>query len=76
MLKKPHGVIELGNELNLTQSNVLKHLRTLRKAGIDDAKADRNFWIYSIIPALLKRAKADNVLNFGYCAFRFDQLAD
>ncbi len=77
LLAKPHGVNDLADELDISQYNVSKHLRILREAGIVDVEPDGTRREYFIVSDFRERLKKENnVLDFGCCSFRFDQLAD
>jgi DNA-binding transcriptional ArsR family regulator len=77
LLTKEHSVNDLAEELDLSQYNVSKHLRVLKQAGIVDVHPDGTRREYSIVPAFRERLKKEgHVLDFGCCAFRFDQLGD
>jgi DNA-binding transcriptional ArsR family regulator len=77
LLAKSSGVNELGEGLKISQYNVSKHLRILREAGIVDVEPDGTRREYFIVPTFRERLKKEgNVLDFGCCSFRFDQLPD
>jgi DNA-binding transcriptional ArsR family regulator len=77
LLKKAHGVNNLAEELEISQYNVSKHLRILREAGIIDVEPDGTRREYFIVETFRERLKKEgNVLDFGCCSFRFDQLPD
>jgi DNA-binding transcriptional ArsR family regulator len=77
LLAKPHSVNDIGEELDISQYNVSKHLRILREAGIVEVEPQGTRREYHIIPTFRERLKKENhVLDFGCCTFRFDQLAD
>lgn len=77
LLAKSSGVNELGESLKISQYNVSKHLRILREAGIVDVEPDGTRREYFIVPTFRERLKKEgDVLDFGCCSFRFDQLPD
>jgi len=77
LLAKEHSVNDLAEELDLSQYNVSKHLRVLKQAGIVDVHPDGTRREYFIVSAFRERLKKEgHVLDFGCCAFRFDQLGD
>ena len=77
LLAKSSGVNDLGAQLDISQYNVSKHLRILREAGIVDVEPDGTRREYFIVATFRERLKKENnVLDFGCCSFRFDQLAD
>ena len=77
LLAKSSGVNELGEALDISQYNVSKHLRILREAGFVDVGRDGTRREYFIVPTFRERLKKENdVLDFGCCSFRFDQLQD
>jgi DNA-binding transcriptional ArsR family regulator len=77
LLTKPHGVNDIGEELDISQYNVSKHLRILREAGIVEVEPHGTRREYRIVPTFRERLKKENnVLDFGCCSFRFDQLGD
>ena len=75
LMAKSRGVNELGEELEISQYNVSKHLRILREAGIVDVEPDGTRREYFVVPNFRERLKKEgHVLDFGCCSFRFDQL--
>lgn len=77
LLAKPHSVNDIGDTLDISQYNVSKHLRILREAGIVEVEPVGTRREYHIVPTFRERLKKEhNVLDFGCCSFRFDQLAD
>jgi len=77
LLVKRHGVNDLGEKLDISQYNVSKHLRILRDAGIVDVEPDGTRREYFVVPTFRERLKKQaDVLDFGCCSFRFDQLPD
>lgn len=77
LLVEARGVNEIGESLDISQYNVSKHLRILRQAGIVDVEPVGTRREYFIVPTFRERLKKEgNVLDFGCCSFRFDQLAD
>ena len=77
LLADSRGVNELAEALDLSQYNVSKHLRILREAGIVDVEPDGTRREYFIAASFRKRlAREGPTLDFGCCAFRFDQLPD
>ncbi len=77
LLVTASGVNDLGEALDISQYNVSKHLRILREAGIVDVERDGTRREYFIVPTFRERLKKEgNVLDFGCCSFRFDQLPD
>ncbi len=77
LLAAPHGVNDLAEALDISQYNVSKHLRILREAGIVEVEPDGTRREYDIVEDFRQRLKKEgNVLDFGCCSFRFDQLPD
>jgi DNA-binding transcriptional ArsR family regulator len=77
LLADAHGVNDLAGRLKLSQYNVSKHLRILKQAGIVDVQPVGARREYFIVKAFRERLKKEgNVLDFGCCSFRFDQLPD
>ena len=77
LLAKPHSVNDLAEELDISQYNVSKHLRVLKQAGILDVEPDGTRREYFVVEDFRERLrKGGNVLDFGCCSFRFDQLPD
>ena len=74
LLSNPRTVGELVSQLGVTQYNVSKHLKVLRKAGIiemhRDGKHVQSRVAHGIRTKLSKNAK---VLDLGCCTFRFDE---
>lgn len=77
LLASPRGVNDLAEALDISQYNVSKHLRILREAGIVEVEPDGTRREYDIVEDFRQRLKKEgNVLDFGCCCFRFDQLGD
>ena len=77
LLAEASGVNDLAEQLKLSQYNVSKHLRVLKQAGIVEVHPDGTRREYFIVKAFRERLKKEgNVLDFGCCSFRFDQLPD
>ena len=77
LLAQQRGVNDLAEALDLSQYNVSKHLRVLRQAGIVEVEPDGTRREYFVVQAFRERLKKEgNVLDFGCCSFRFDQLPD
>ena len=75
LLAKGHGVNDLAGELKLSQYNVSKHLRVLKQAGIVNVAPDGTRREYFVVQDFREQLrKGGNVLDFGCCTFRFDQL--
>ena len=76
LLSSPLTVSELAARLAVSQYNVSKHLRVLRKAGIVEAVRRGKHVHCQIVPAFLHRvAKDKNQLDLGCCVFRFEKGA-
>jgi DNA-binding transcriptional ArsR family regulator len=77
LLGQPHSVNDLAETLKISQYNVSKHLRILRKAGIVDARPNGTRREYFIMCDAEERMKKEgHTLDFGCCTFRLDQLED
>ena len=77
LLAEARGVNDLAEALELSQYNVSKHLRVLKQAGIVEVHPEGTRREYGILAAFRERLKkGNNVLDFGCCTFRFDQLPD
>ena len=77
LLLSEHSVNGIADELKLSQYNVSKHLRVLKQAGIVDVHPEGTRREYFSLPNFRERLKKEgNVLDFGCCTFRFDQVAD
>jgi len=75
LLAKSRGVNDLAAALKISQYNVSKHLRVLKQAGIVDVQPDGTRREYFVVEDFRERLrKGGNVLDFGCCTFRFDQL--
>jgi len=75
LFKKPMGVTEIAERLEVSQYNVSKHLRVMREAGLLDVQKSGKQRLYSIIPALKDQVAANsNVLDLGCCTFRLEKL--
>src|SRR5882757_5225166 len=77
LLAKSSGVNDLGEELDISQYNVSKHLRILREAGIVEVEPEGTRRKYFIAGPFRKRLeKEGNTLDFGCCSFDFAKLPD
>ena len=77
LLAEDLGVNELTERLDLSQYNTSKHLRVLKQAGIVDVRALGQRREYFIAKTFRRRLEREgSTLDFGCCAFRFDQLPD
>ena len=69
------GVNEITEAVGASQTNVSKHLRVLREAGIADVRSDGTRREYFIAAPFRRRlARQGNTLDLGCCVFRFDQF--
>ena len=72
---EPLGVCEIARQLKLPQYNVSKHLRILREAGLLEMKPQGKQRLYVVTASLKSQLATDkNVLEFGCCCFRLNQL--
>jgi DNA-binding transcriptional ArsR family regulator len=72
-LERAH-VNELAATLQVKQSNISKHLRILREAGIVVSTKEGTVVWCRIVPEFRQRLRdGGNVLDLGCCTFRFDQ---
>ena len=77
LLAAPRSVNDLGESLNMEQFNVSRSLSILRTAGIVEFEQVGHVRIYRVAEGALAGAGSEkNVLEFGCCRFRFDQLND
>ncbi len=77
LLKKPRGVNDLSEALEISQYNVSKHLRVLRTAGILEVRPDGPRREYHVVEGARKHiAKEGRTLDFGCCTFDFDRLTE
>jgi len=68
------NVNELSEMLKVKQSNVSKHLRILREAGIITSSKEGTVVWCQVAPEFRQRLKSgEKVLDLGCCTFRFDQ---
>lgn len=75
LLKNQLSVNEVGEQLNMSQYNVSKHLKILREAGLVEVEQQGKQRLYTVAPALKTHLKTNaNVLELGCCTFRFDRL--
>jgi len=74
LLSSPMTVSELARRLQVTQYNISKHLRILRKAGIVQALKRGKHVHCRIVPAFQRRvANNKSQLDLGCCVFRFER---
>jgi DNA-binding transcriptional ArsR family regulator len=74
LLSSPVTVSELAERMKVTQYNVSKHLRILRKAGIVEAVKHGKHVHCRIAPAFQRRvANKKSQLDLGCCVFRFER---
>jgi len=70
------NVNELAAMLQVKQSNVSKHLRILREAGLVISSKQGTIVWCRIVPEFCQRLReGEKVLDLGCCTFRFDQAA-
>jgi len=68
------NVNELAAMLAVKQSNVSKHLRILREAGIVISSKEGTVVWCRIMPEFRQRLRdGEKILDLGCCTFRFDQ---
>jgi DNA-binding transcriptional ArsR family regulator len=68
------NVNALAGMLQVKQSNVSKHLRILREAGIVISSKEGTVVWCRIMPEFRQRLRdGEKVLDLGCCTFRFDQ---
>lgn len=77
LLVAPRSVNDLGESLNMEQSNVSRSLSILRAAGIVEFEQAGAVRIYRVAEVALAGAGSEkNVLEFGCCRIRFDRIFD
>jgi DNA-binding transcriptional ArsR family regulator len=75
LLKESLGVNAISNRLGMSQYNVSKHLRILKDAGLVQMEQKGRQRLHSVVPGLKSHlAEKKNVLDLGWCTFRFDRL--
>jgi DNA-binding transcriptional ArsR family regulator len=75
LYRKPLGVSEIAERLNVSQYNVSKHLRIMREAGLLEVHKSGKQRLYSVVPGLKAEVAANaHVLDLGCCTFRLDKL--
>ncbi len=75
LLKEQLEVNAISERLGMSQYNVSKHLRILREAGLLEVEKQGKQRVYGVISSLKSQLTANrNVLELGYCTFRFDKL--
>ena len=75
LLKEQLGVNEIAERLGISQYNVSKHLRILKKAGLLEMEKAGKQRLYGVGPQLKNQLSANqNVLDLDCCTFRFDKL--
>ena len=75
LLKEPLTVNDISEQLDVSQYNVSKHLRTMREAGLLEVEKQGRLHLYSVTPALRTQVAANrNVLDLGCCTFKLDKL--
>jgi len=73
LLRKPHTIGELTDELEVSQYNISKHVRILREAGIVESRKEGKHLHCSVAKGFRKRlAGKRQDLDLGCCTFRFD----
>jgi DNA-binding transcriptional ArsR family regulator len=74
LLADPMTVSALAERLKVSQYNISKHLRILRKAGIVVSDRHGKHIECRIVPDFQRRvANNKNRLDLGCCVFRFDK---
>lgn len=75
LLKNQRSVNEVGEQLNMSQYNVSKHLKILREAGLLEVEQRGKQRLYTVAPAFRAHLKTNaNVLELDCCTFRLDRL--
>lgn len=75
LLSRAWSVNEIAERLSMSQYNVSKHLKILRKAGLVETEQQGKQRFYAVAPDLKSHlAENKNVLELDCCTFRFDKL--
>jgi DNA-binding transcriptional ArsR family regulator len=73
LLSQPRTVGELVERLGVSQYNVSKHLRTLREAGLVEARREGKHVHCHVADDFRRQLKRNaTVLDLGCCTFRFE----
>ena len=77
LLNGADTVNHISERLDVSQYNISKHLRILRRGGIVGLHQNGRQREYFILEEFRQRlAKDRNTLDLGCCTFRFDRLSD
>jgi DNA-binding transcriptional ArsR family regulator len=71
---RPLSVNEISDRLKVSQSNVSKHLRVMREAGLLKSEKRGKLHFYGVSQPLQKEMAGNGVLDLGCCTFRLDKL--
>ncbi len=75
LLKGQRGVGELATALDISQTNISKHLRVLREAGLVEQEKQAQQRLYALAPQFAQHLKQNgNILDLGCCQFNFAKL--
>ena len=67
----PRRVYEIGDELEIEQSLLSHHLRSLRKAGIVESRRDGKSVVYSLAPGARVHGRGASQIDLGCCRVTF-----
>lgn len=77
LLTQAHSVNHLAESLNISQYNVSRHLKVLRRARLVESVQDGQQRIYSLAESFRERLGADgHILDLGCCQFDFRKLPE
>ena len=75
LLKGQRGVGELATALDISQTNISKHLRVLREAGLVEQEKQAQQRLYALAPQFAQHLQNHgNILDLGCCQFNFAKL--
>ena len=70
LLEGPRTVGELTQRLKISQYNISKHIRTLRKAGIIETRRKGSF-VKCSVKRRFQNSRKKSKLDLGCCTFQF-----
>ena len=73
MEQGPQYVNQLNENIDVDQSLLSHHLRTLRESGLVVANRDGKAVLYELAPGVKKATKSQNGIQLGCCILTFDK---
>lgn len=75
LLRQPHSVNEIAEQIGASQYNVSKHLRVLREAGLLEQNKKGQQRLYGLAADFREHLSENrHVLDLGCCQFDFTKL--